>query len=291
MKAPAFGCVVARTVNEALEALSQDEDATVIAGGQSLVPLLALRLAYPTTLVDLNHVEELRGLSRMPDGGIRIGAMTRQSELAAWLPLSELNPLVAAAIPYIAHESIRNRGTVGGSIAHADPAAEWPLLAVALDATIEVVGPEGAHDVSARAFFVGPFTTALPAGHVVRAVRLPPFDPSIGWDLYEVTRRHGDFALAGAIALVSVDGDVIAGARITLMGAGGPPIVLTDVGSALEGCDLASIGDAILDAMPSKEAFSGDLQAPPEFRHHLANVVVRRAVTRAVARWQPGDAA
>lgn len=284
MKAPPFECVVAASVGEALDALTADEDAVLIAGGQSLVPMLALRLAAPTVLVDVNRVSELQGVVRADNGGLSIGAMVRQTELLEQPALADRQPLVAETLPYIAHHAIRNRSTVGGALAHADPAGEWPLLAVLLQGTIDVATRNGGRRIRAEDFFVGPLTNALGQGELVRGIELPPMGSDTGWGFHEVARRPGDFALAGAGALVAVHDGEITSARVVLMGTTPVPTVLSEVEPALVGHRPEDIFEPLEDAMPASESFQGDAHAPPEFQRHLSRVVMQRAIQQAAAR-------
>lgn len=192
MKAAPFDYHRPESLAAALELLVEHgEDAKALAGGQSLIPLLAMRLAQPAVLVDLGRVPELRGVRR--EGGLRIGAMTRQSELAL---REDLPGVVASALPHIGHFQIRNRGTVGGSLAHMDPAAEWPALALLLDAELTLASRRGSRTLAAREFILGPLTTCLEADELLVEVAIPPAGGRFGFA--EVERRVGDFALAGA---------------------------------------------------------------------------------------------
>lgn len=292
MKPPPFDYVAPSTLDEALDILaSGDDEAKVLAGGQSLLPLLALRLAYPTTLVDLNGVAELAGIERR-NGSLRVGAMTRHRAAERSTDVAEAAPLVAAAIPLIGHVAIRSRGTIGGSLAHADPAAELPAVALALDATfIARSRANGERQIAAADFFDGYFTTALEPGELLTAIDFPAPAPGTGVCVEEVARRHGDFAMVGAVTSVTVADNTITDARIALINMAGTPLRARDAEQALVGsppaADLFAQAGAL--AVEGTEP-SGDLHASPEYRRRVGAVCVRRALTTAVARATGGAA-
>jgi len=199
MKPAPFRYARAGSLAEATALLAAEPgEAKLLAGGQSLVPLLNMRLARPAVLVDLNGVRELRGITPSPDGGLRIGALTRHTELATSAAVRERAPLLAEAARHVGHAAIRNRGTLGGSVAHADPAAELPAALVALDARLRVTGPRGARVIAAALFFRGLLATALETDEILTEVLVPAAEP--GWGFVEIARRPGDFALAGVAA-------------------------------------------------------------------------------------------
>src|SRR5262247_3761772 len=197
MKMPPFDYACPATLAEAIALLStHDGDAKVLAGGQSLVPILAFRLAAPKLLVDLRKLTDLRTIKITPDG-LALGAMVRWCDIESDARLCTAHPLLVAAIAHVAHYQIRNRGTVGGSIAHADPAAEMPGIALACEAEIAVMGRSGARIIKAADFFLGALTTALKADEIITEVRLPPWPKARRWGFEEFARRRGDFAMAG----------------------------------------------------------------------------------------------
>lgn len=280
MKPAPFDHAAPETFEEALT-LKADagDDALVLAGGQSLIPLLALRLASPALLVDLNRI---RGLSsiRVEDGWLSVGAMTRHRDVEEAAERGERILILTDALPLIGHRAIRNRGTVGGSIAHADPAAEWPGLALALDATVEVDGPGGTRSIAAEDFFLAPFTNALEPDELVREIRFRLPRPGSGSAFVEHSRRHGDFALVGAAAVVDVGTDgLVSAARISLIGVGGTAVRVRDGEHALEGGSLTdpeitaaeSACRAAVDPPSSVHGSSG-------YRRHLVGVLVGRAL-------------
>src|SRR6202023_3162159 len=205
MKLPPFDYACPTTLPEAVQLLAaRDGDAKAIAGGQSLVPMLAFRPAQPTLLVDLRKLADLRGI-RILAKGVTLGAMVRWRDIEDDARLDTAHPLLRAAIAHVAHYQIRNRGTVGGSIAHADPAAEMPGIAVACDAEIAVVGPAGTRAIRADDFFIAPLITALAADEIIVDVRLPAWPAQRRWGFREFSRRRGDFAMAAAAVFYDVD--------------------------------------------------------------------------------------
>src|SRR5689334_3602058 len=210
---------------EALALLAEHGgEAKILAGGQSLVPTMNFRLAQPAILVDLNGVADLFGIRAGADGGVVIGAMTRQRTVERSALIAECAPLVAETMPHIAHPQIRNRGTFGGSLAHADPAAELPALAVALDAQMRAQSQSGERLIPAAEFFLGIFTTALEPEEILAEILIPPLPARTGTAFEEMARRHGDYALAGAAAVVTLgdDGTVSGGKLVFFSIADGP---------------------------------------------------------------------
>jgi aerobic carbon-monoxide dehydrogenase medium subunit len=276
------------TLDRALQLLDEHgPDAKPLAGGQSLVPAMNFRLAQPSVLVDLNRVASLAGLEALDDGGLRIGAMTRQRAVERSPLVAGRAPLLAATMPWIAHPPIRTRGTIGGSLAHADPAAELPAVMLALGATIGVRSRAGARAVPASEFFLGLFATALMPGELVVEVSIPPPRPGAGWAMDEIARRHGDFALAGVAAMVVLgDGGRVASAAIALIGAHDRAVRASAaervlVGEAPSTAALREAGEAAarLDADPGS-----DVHASAVYRRHLVSVLVPRVMARAVSR-------
>jgi carbon-monoxide dehydrogenase medium subunit len=273
VKPPPFDYVAASSVDEAAQALSEHgDDAKVLAGGQSLIPLLSLRLARPTVLVDLNRVSSLAGVTVDDAGGTTtLGAMTRHRTLERDATIARTVPLLAAAAPFIGHVAIRSRGTIGGSISHADPAAELPAIALALDATIVTTKRE----IPAADFFDGYFTTVLAPDEIVTAVRFPTATPGTRVSVKEMARRHGDFAMVAAAVQVT-DGD----ARIALINVADRPVRATDAEAALR--DGASIDDVAALATRDIEPVS-DLHATSEYRRTVARTLVKRALAEVAA--------
>jgi CO/xanthine dehydrogenase FAD-binding subunit len=281
MKPPPFDYHAPSSVDETLSLLHELEDAKVLAGGQSLIPLLSLRLARPAHLVDVNRVAGLSGISA--DGSLTLGAMTRQREVERAAVVRERWPLLAAALEHVGHPPIRNRGTVGGSCAHADPAAELPAVMLALGASfVARSGSRGERTIGATEFFVSLFETSLEPDELLMQIRVPAAPARTGWSFQEVARRHGDFALVGAAALVTMneDGTVAAG-KLAFSGVGLVPVradVLADQRATPD-----AIKAAAEEATASLEP-SADVHGSSAYRKHLAAVVARRALTEAAGR-------
>ena len=263
------------------------DEAKPLAGGQSLVPMLAMRLARFDHLIDLNSVLSLAGVEHTDDG-LRIGAMTRQATVGADRLVANRAPLLAMATAHIGHFQIRNRGTVGGSLAHADPAAEYPAVAAALDARLEVASVRGTRLIDAAEFFDGAFATVLDGDELLVAARFPAWNGPNGFAFEEVARREGDFALAGAAVGIELDtAGIIRRASIGLLGVGGSPVRAAEAEAALVGCraeggdlDEADIG---LLALAGSEP-TDDIHASASYRRRAGAVIVARAVAAAARR-------
>ena len=293
MKPPPFDYLAPASLEEAVSALAaHGDEAKVIAGGQSLVPLLAFRLARPSVLVDINRVPDLDRVSL--DGEVlTIGALARERDVELFPGLGERCAMVVEATEQIGHVAIRNRGTVCGSLAHADPAAEWTALALALDGEVDVVGPSGSRTVAARDFLVSYFTTALEPDEVVTAARLRLPNGRSGSCFVELARRRGDFAIVGVGALLSLDGDdTIHDARLALIGVGQTALRASYAEGMLRGqrpsdelfADVAASVTTEIDP-------NGDIHASADYRRHVAGVLVRRALVTAHGRIRGGDGA
>jgi carbon-monoxide dehydrogenase medium subunit len=284
MKPAPFEYVAPRSLAEAVDALAQGgPDAKVLAGGQSLIPLLNFRLAKPSLLVDLNRVSELSYL-RPHERGVAIGAMTRQARVERDASLTQSQPLLAEAVRWVGHAAIRARGTIGGSLAHADPAAELPAVAVCLDAQLQVVGPRGTRTVAAEDFFQGYLTTALETDEILTEAWLPPLVPSTGQAWLEFARRHGDFALAGVAVSLTLDGDEVHLARVVLTGVGGKPVRAREAEILLIGGSVAERASVAANAARTAIDPDADIHGSKEYRSHLAGVLTERAIHLAHAR-------
>jgi len=274
------------TVAEALDLLAEHQDeASVLAGGQSLIPLLALRLAQPAVLIDINGVAELYGVSAA-DGWVTVGAMTREYVAEESETVADAVPLLAAALPLIGHEAIRNRGTVGGSLAHADPAAEMPGIAAACDARIEIVGRTGTRKVGAQDFFLGPLTTCLAHDELITAIHFPPWPSARRWAFEEFSQRRGDFAFAGIALYYDERPDgIIENAHVGVIGATHIPRRLGAVEDTLNGRKFV---DTVL-ALAAKTASSSvepddDIHASAAYRRALVGTLVERSLIAAANR-------
>ena len=286
MKPASFEYFAPTSVADAVSLLQEHgPEAKLLAGGQSLVPLLNMRLARPTVVIDVNRVEGLDYVRE--DGGARvIGAMTHQRTVERSELVERANPLLHAAMRLIGHPQIRNRGTVGGSIAHADPAAELPAIALVLDAEMRIVGPNGERLVSAADFFVTYLTTSLEPAEVLTEVRFPAFAKGTGWAIQEMTRRHGDFALAGAAVTLTMNAGACSDARIVLFGVGATPLRVQQAEERLAGerVDAALISEVAGEIKTSIEEPLADIHATSEYRRNLAGVLTERALIEALER-------
>ena len=282
MKPAPFEMHLPTSVSEVVALLDEHGDlAKPIAGGQSLVPMMSLRLASFEHLIDLNGVSELNQVSVSGDS-LRIGAMVRQSTAEHDPQIVKSAPLIAKAIPHIGHFQIRNRGTVGGSIAHADPSSELPAVALALDATIEAVGPNGSREIAAKDFFVSTWETSLIDGEILTGVRFPIWSGKCGFVVEEVARRHGDFALVGVAAAVQVDGSKVTKAAIALFGVGGTPVRASEAEQALIAGGISADLDAVGKLAATNLAPSDDVHASGEYRKSVAATIVARAIAKAL---------
>jgi aerobic carbon-monoxide dehydrogenase medium subunit len=282
VKLPSVEYEAPATVAAAVELLADHQDeASVLAGGQSLIPLLALRLARPALLIDINGLQELSGVSAS-DGWVAVGAMTREYVAEDSKTIANSVPLLAAALPLIGHEAIRSRGTIGGSLAHADPAAELPAVARALDAEFVVRGPSGERVIPAAEWFEGYLTTSRHADELLVEVRFPAAAPGTGVTFREVARRHGDFAIVGLAASLTFSDGVISDARLAFAGISDVPV------------RAAGAEDLLRGEIPSSELFDeaarratedidppADLHGSSEYRKKVAATLVRRGLQAA----------
>ena len=285
MKMPPFEYACPATLSEAVALLaSRDGDAKALAGGQSLMPMLAFRLASPSLLVDLRKLKELRQI-RIAEDGVHLGAMVRWRDIEDDTRLATAYPLLAAAIEHVAHYQIRNRGTVGGSIAHADPAAEMPGIAVTCDAQIAVVGKGGTRTIAASDFFLGPLTTALEPDEIIVDVHLPAWPAGRRFGFQEFARRRGDFAMAAAAVFYDPDKSGRAtNAHVGVMGVGDTPLRLPSVEAVLNGQMINEATIAKAEAATSAAVDPrDDIHAPAAYRRALVGTMVERALKAAAA--------
>ncbi len=285
MKASAFEYVRVSSVDEAVAQLAElGDEAKVLAGGQSLVPLLNLRLANPAYLVDINPIGELNFISN--GSGVRVGAVARHRDVERSELVARANPLLAAAVKRVGHAAIRNRGTIGGSVAHADPAAELPTILVALDGEIEARSSRGARTIAAADFFDSFLTTTLQPDELLTEVRFPGLPAGSGWSIQEFSRRSGDFGVVTvAVTLAAGTNGNIGEARVAFGGVAGTAVRALSAEAALAGQTQA--GDlwkaAGQDAAAGLDP-TGDLHSTPEHRRHLAAVLTERALVEAYGR-------
>jgi carbon-monoxide dehydrogenase medium subunit len=282
MKPPIFDYVAATSIDMAIAALAAaGDDAKIIAGGQSLVPMLNFRLLRPSILVDINRIPDMAYI-RESERDIRIGALTRHYQLETSPLIAKLLPVLACAMTHVAHLAIRNRGTIGGSLSHADPAAELPMLAVLLDAELRIASAKGTRTIAAREFFLDALTVDLDGAEILTEIALPKLPEATGWGFEEVARRHGDFALAAVAALLTVSDGTIRQARIALTGVGPTPQRATAAESLLIGhAPEPNLIGRVIDAVRAAIAPETDLHASADYRRHLAGVLAGRAIAQA----------
>jgi aerobic carbon-monoxide dehydrogenase medium subunit len=282
MKLPPFEYACPTTINEAVALLaSHDGEAKPLAGGQSLVPMLAFRVASPSLLVDLRKLAELREI-KIADDGVTLGAMVRWRDILDDARLRKAHPLLVAAVEHVAHYQIRNRGTVGGSIAHADPAAEMPGIVVTCEAKIAVVGKSGARVIDAANFFQGPLMTALKPDEIITEIHLPAWPAKRRFGFQEFARRRGDFALAAAMLFYDEENGKARNAHVGAVGVADRPLRLPAVERVLNGnkIDEAIIAKAEAAASASVEP-ADDIHAGGAYRKALIGVMVERALKSA----------
>jgi carbon-monoxide dehydrogenase medium subunit len=282
MKLPHVDYEAPSTVSEAVELLAEHlDEASVLAGGQSLIPLLALRLAHPEVLIDINGIDEMSGMSAT-DGWVAIGAMTREYVAEESETIAETVPLLAAALPLIGHEAIRSRGTIGGSLAHADPAAELPAVARALDAEFVVRGQSGERVIPAAEWFEGYLTTSRRPDELLVEVRFPAAGPGTGISFQEVARRHGDFAIVGLAASLTISEGAISDARLAFAGMSDVPVRAVHAEDLLVG-ERPSTG--LFDEAARRATADidppADLHGSSDYRKKVAAALVRRGLRAA----------
>jgi CO/xanthine dehydrogenase FAD-binding subunit len=285
MKPPRFDYHAPTSVDEALSLLGRyGGDAKLLAGGQSLMPLLNFRLSRPAALIDLNRIPALAYMKEA-DGQVRFGAMTRQRAVEFSPVVQARLPLLQEATRWVGHLPIRTRGTIGGSIAHADPSAEYPAVLVALEGEVVVRGPRGERTLRPQQLFRTYLTTGLEADEILTEVRLPAMPAGAGYAFEEFARRHGDFAIVGIAAMVVVEGRRCQKARLATAGAGPVPVRLRAAEEILE---KDGVGDAAIDAAAQSAGElvepDSDIHASADYRRHLTRVLTARALRRAVVR-------
>jgi carbon-monoxide dehydrogenase medium subunit len=287
MKPAPFEYYVPDSIEQALDLLREHGDsAKLLAGGQSLVPAMNFRVAQPGALIDLNRVRELRYI-RDENATLQVGAMTRERELEFDPLISRKTPLLAEAMPHVAHPQIRNRGTLGGSLANADPAAELPVIMLALGARLKVRNADRERWVDAQNFFAGMFTTDLAADEMLVEIELPSMEAYTGWSFMEVAPRAGDYALMGVATLVTLDENQrCQQARLVYLNAGDGPVEAKEAAHLLEG---EAITDEVIKAAAASASEKeinpfGNVHASSDFQRHLARVLTRKTLKQAIVR-------
>lgn len=279
MKPAPFDYVRPGSLGDALQALAGHPEAKVLAGGQSLVPLLSMRLAAPALLVDINDLPDLDHV-RVTADGVRIGALARHAEVLRDPEVARVQPLVPLALANVAHATIRNRGTTVGSLVHADAAAEMPMVLRLLDGSVDAVGPGGRRTIPAAELYVGPLESSLHHDEIAVEAFFPALPAGSGVAFEEIARRHGDYAMCGVAAVVAVEGDRVVSARAGYLSVSDIPVVvdLTDaLGGAVDAAALASAAAAALEQLDPET----DIHATADYRAHLATVLTARVLTAA----------
>lgn len=292
MKPASFEYHAPRTLDEALALKAEHGDeGKALAGGQSLIPAMNFRVAQPGLLIDLNKIDELRYI-RKQNGSLLVGAMTIQSEVEHSDLAAQHAPLVHETMPNIAHPQIRNRGTLGGSLAHADPAAELPVVALALNARFRAQSSQGERWLDARDFFQGFFTVALNPDELLVEIEFPAMPPNTGWAFLEVARRSGDYAMAGLAALLTLDEQgTCAKARLVYLNVGDGPVDALRAAERLEGAspDETTFEEAAQIASQEDIDPFGNVHASPDYQRHLVKVLTQRALATALQRAQAAN--
>jgi carbon-monoxide dehydrogenase medium subunit len=276
VKPAPFGYAKARSLEHAFELLGRSE-ARVLAGGQSLMATLNMRLSAPRLLVDINHIEGLSDITRR-DGALEIGALVRHAQAESSELIARDAPLIALAMPHIGHPAIRNRGTIGGSIAFADPAAELPACLLALGGEVEIAGPDGRRNIKADEFFKGLFDTALSAADVLTAIRIPAATPETRVGFAEFSRRLGDYAMVGLAACARAYPQGLGDVRLAYFGVGATPQRARGAEAALTGAAGEASVDKAIAALQHDLDPSDDVQATAKLKKHLAGVLLKRVV-------------
>jgi carbon-monoxide dehydrogenase medium subunit len=284
MKSPSFDYIKAESLDHALDLLEQHgDDAQILAGGQTLMATLNMRLSEPALLIDITGIESLRGISAQGDR-LHIGALVTHTEIGASVLISERAPMLCAAVPHIAHRAIRNAGTWGGSIAYADPAAEWPCCLVALDGNVHTIGRGGARSIPATEFFLDLYTTALQPGELVTGADVPMVTTADWFAFDELARRHGDYAVVGLAVSAQFDGAATRQVRLGFLGLGATPLRAPRTEALLTGkpLDESTIEIALTSLKAELDPMS-DLHHSAETKRHLATVLARRLLSAANA--------
>lgn len=289
MKPAPFQYCAPNTVEEALKRLAEyGHDAKILAGGQSLIPTMNFRMARPIVLIDLNRISALSYIQKAPKGGVQIGAMTRHAQAETSSLIAEKIPLLAEAMPHIAHAAIRSRGTLGGSLAHNDPAAELPAVMVALEAKLRLRNKKKERWVEAENFFTGLFATVLQEGEILQEIHIPERRENTGWSFQEVSRQRGDFALVGVATMLTLDPEkkIVKNLRMAFLGVGEGPILAKESTQKIVGQHWKPelIEDVAKTAAQKDIQPPSDLHASSAYRRELAAVLVQRSLEQAFAR-------
>ena len=285
MKPSKFAYVNAKTLDEALLSLKQPES-KIIAGGQSLVPLMNYRLSQPSTLIDISSIIELSQIS-IKDHKLEIGSLVTHNQAITSKDITKFLPIISFALEHTAHKTIRNSGTIGGSAAHADPSAEWPLLITLLDCSINIVSYENSRTILAKDFFISELTTDLKEDEIIKSFNFPKIKQNYGWSFEEIVQRSGDFALFSAGSIIEIDHNIIVNSKLCVGGAGETPIRLSNIETLIKGKNIESNFDNIKnDQFLSLLDPTSDEHASMEYRLHIGPQVIRNVLINSIQNYK-----
>ena len=285
MKPSKFAYVNAKTLDEALLSLKQPES-KIIAGGQSLVPLMNYRLSQPSTLIDISSIIELSQIS-VQDHKLEIGSLVTHNQAITSKDITKFLPIISFALEHTAHKTIRNSGTIGGSAAHADPSAEWPLLITLLDCSINTVSYENSRTILAKDFFISELTTDLKEDEIIKSFNFPKIKQNYGWSFEEIVQRSGDFALFSAGSIIEIDHNIIVNSKLCVGGAGETPIRLSNIEALIKGKNIESNFDNIKnDQFLSLLDPTSDEHASMEYRLHIGPQIIRNVLINSIKNYK-----
>ena len=285
MKPSKFAYVNAKTLDEALLSLKQPES-KIIAGGQSLVPLMNYRLSQPSTLIDISSIIELSQIS-VQDHKLEIGSLVTHNQAITSKDITKFLPIISFALEHTAHRTIRNSGTIGGSAAHADPSAEWPLLIMLLDCSINIISYKNSRTILAKDFFISELTTDLKEDEIIKSFNFPKIKQNYGWSFEEIVQRSGDFALFSAGSIIEIDHNIIVNSKLCVGGAGETPIRLSNIEALIKGNNIESNFDNIKnDQFLSLLDPTSDEHASMEYRLHIGPQVIRNVLINSIQNYK-----
>ena len=285
MKPSKFAYVNAKTLDEALLSLKQPES-KIIAGGQSLVPLMNYRLSQPSTLIDISSIIELSQIS-IQDHKLEIGSLVTHNQAITSKDITKFLPIISFALEHTAHKTIRNSGTIGGSAAHADPSAEWPLLIMLLDCSINIISYKNSRTILAKDFFISELTTDLKEDEIIKSFNFPKIKQNYGWSFEEIVQRSGDFALFSAGSIIEIDHNIIVNSKLCVGGAGETPIRLSNIEALIKGKNIESNFDNIKnDQFLSLLDPTSDEHASMEYRLHIGPQVIRNVLINSIQNYK-----
>lgn len=285
MKPSKFAYVNAKTLDEALLSLKQPES-KIIAGGQSLVPLMNYRLSQPSTLIDISSIIELSQIS-IKDHKLEIGSLVTHNQAITSKDITKFLPIISFALEHTAHKTIRNSGTIGGSAAHADPSAEWPLLIMLLDCSINIISYKNSRTILAKDFFISELTTDLKEDEIIKSFNFPKIKQNYGWSFEEIVQRSGDFALFSAGSIIEIDHNIIVNSKLCVGGAGETPIRLSNIEALIKGNNIESNFDNIKnDQFLSLLDPTSDEHASMEYRLHIGPQIIRNVLINSIQNYK-----